>query len=113
MTAPVARRGFTKESVNELVSRRAEPEWLRERRLAAWTLYSDMPMPSREDEEWRRTDLRGLHLDDVESLDSTAVTPMSAGTLLPEAEKNERYGGFLGLQNAEAVEYRLDDDLQK
>ena len=30
---------------------------------AAWETYESLPMPKRTDEEWRRTDLRGLKLD--------------------------------------------------
>ena len=35
-----------------------EPEWLRERREHAWTLYEQTPMPTTKLEEWRYTDLR-------------------------------------------------------
>ena len=66
MTAPMARRGFTDEAVAELVKRRDEPEWMRERRLRAWKIYQQLPMPTRQDEEWRRTEPAGLHLDDVD-----------------------------------------------
>jgi Fe-S cluster assembly protein SufD len=41
-----------------------EPQWLRERRLAAWDVYERTPMPTTRLEEWRYTDLsRKLHLD--------------------------------------------------
>ncbi|MDH3270584.1 MAG: Fe-S cluster assembly protein SufD [Gemmatimonadota bacterium] len=36
----------------------AEPEWLRERRVAAWDVYERSPMPTTKLEEWRYTDLR-------------------------------------------------------
>jgi Fe-S cluster assembly protein SufD len=55
--------GFTREAVDELSRRKAEPDWVREARLAAWETYDRLPMPKRTDEEWRRTDLRGLKLD--------------------------------------------------
>ncbi len=35
-----------------------EPEWLRERRERAWSVYERTPMPSTRLEEWRYTDLR-------------------------------------------------------
>ena len=38
----------------------AEPDWLRDRRRAALATYERMPMPSRTDEEWRRTDITGF-----------------------------------------------------
>ncbi|MGW8265246.1 MAG: Fe-S cluster assembly protein SufD [Longimicrobiales bacterium] len=34
-----------------------EPRWLRERRMHAWEVYEDTPMPSTRSEEWRYTDL--------------------------------------------------------
>src|SRR5579862_8113896 len=108
MTAPVARRGFTMESLAELIERRDEPEWMRERRRAAWQTYLDIPMPTRQDEEWRRTDLRRLKLDDVEPYSEGA---QASKTLVPPAERNEVFGGFLGLRDAQSVEYHLSDDL--
>jgi Fe-S cluster assembly protein SufD len=35
-----------------------EPQWLRERRLHAWDVYEETPMPSTRSEEWRYTDLK-------------------------------------------------------
>src|SRR5215469_7775772 len=109
MTAPVARRGFTEEAVTELIERRGEPGWMRERRLDAWRTFQGIPMPTRQDEEWRRTDLRSLKLDDVEPY---AEGRLTRGSLLPEAELDEPLAGFLGLQNAQPVEYRLGDELR-
>ena len=109
MTAPTARRGFTTEAVDTLIQQRNEPEWMRERRREAWTTYQELPMPTQQDEEWRRTSLRDIHLEDVElSEDWRAPT----GTLLPEAERKETFGGFLGIYDGRQVEYRLDDDLK-
>jgi Fe-S cluster assembly protein SufD len=39
-----------------------DPEWMRARRRDAFELYESLPMPSRQDEEWRRTDLKGFEL---------------------------------------------------
>src|SRR5262249_60185340 len=108
MTAPVARRGFTDEAVAELLARRDdEPEWMRERRLGAWKAYQQIPMPTRQDEEWRRTDLRSLRLDEVAPY---AEGEPGSGTLLPAAERDERYGGFLGLRGGPDVGRRAHDD---
>lgn len=58
-------RGFSRRAVEELSWRRGEPEWVRARRLEAWSVYEATPMPSRTDEEWRRTDIRRLPIDQV------------------------------------------------
>ncbi|MGH2502722.1 MAG: SufB/SufD family protein, partial [Ktedonobacterales bacterium] len=107
MTAPVARRGFNQEALEELIARRDEPEWMRQRRLDAWKTYQATPMPTRQDEEWRRTDLRRLKLDEFET---SAMAGDAAGTLVPPAECNETFAGFLGLRNAQPVEYTFSDE---
>lgn len=58
-------RGFSRRAVEELSWKRGEPEWVRARRLDAWSVYEATPMPSRTDEEWRRTDIRRLPIDQV------------------------------------------------
>ena len=50
--------GFTEETLEK--TGQGEPDWLRERRRMAFAAYERMPMPSRTDEEWRRTDVTGL-----------------------------------------------------
>jgi Fe-S cluster assembly protein SufD len=42
----------------------ASPAWLAERRLLAWEAYAALPMPSRTDEDYRRTDISSLHPDE-------------------------------------------------
>jgi Fe-S cluster assembly protein SufD len=58
-------KGFSRRAAEELSLRRGEPEWVREMRLKAWDTYEEIPMPKRTDEEWRRTDIRRLPIDDV------------------------------------------------
>jgi Fe-S cluster assembly protein SufD len=64
-TIQSATKGFSREAVEELSHRRNEPDWLREKRVAAWETYEQIPMPKRTDEEWRRTDIRLLPIDEV------------------------------------------------
>lgn len=54
---------FTADTVRALSASRNEPEWMLQKRLEAFAIYEQLPMPSRNDEEWRRTDLRRLHLE--------------------------------------------------
>ncbi len=108
MTAPTARRGFTEDAMAELIRRRAEPEWMSKRRLESWSIYQELPMPTQQDEEWRRTSIRDIHLEDVE-LEVNWREP--AETLLPEAERKETFGGFLGIHDGRPVEYRIAGEL--
>ena len=68
---------LTRESVEQLSAYKQEPTWMRERRLDAFRLYEDIPMPVRTDEDWRRTDIRRLKLDAVGAYAgaSTACAP--------------------------------------
>lgn len=90
--------GFSRDQVEALSGARHEPQWMRDFRLAAWDIYEQTPMPTRTDEEWRRTDLRRLKLDRFvattsapqrrESLDTLAATGDAEHTLqFGEAEQ--------------------------
>jgi Fe-S cluster assembly protein SufD len=81
MTAPTKPRGFTEEAIAALIAGRGEPAWMTARRRAAWEAYQAMPMPDpRKDEEWRRTPLRRLELDEAAPLAATSsaeVAPLA------------------------------------
>jgi len=61
-TPPPATGGFTEASFEAFLKGRDEPGWLLDRRREAFRAFSEMPLPSMRDEEWRRTDIRGLKL---------------------------------------------------
>lgn len=63
MTATLKQTGFTKEAFEAFLSGRQEPEWLLDLRRTAWQAFEELPMPSRSDEEWMRTDIRLFRLD--------------------------------------------------
>src|SRR5262249_34598409 len=63
MTTIVKETGFTQEAFDEFLASRQEPEWLTAGRRAAWQAFQDVPIPSRADEEWMRTDIRLFRLD--------------------------------------------------
>ena len=52
--APPAPVGvFTRDQVEILAAGKLEPQWLHDRRAAAWSAFADAPMPSRAQEDWR------------------------------------------------------------
>ena len=67
--------GFDSKAVEELASLHGEPEWLRARRREALAIYERLPLPSRSDEEWRRTSLKGLDLDAFEAIEPAVGSP--------------------------------------
>ncbi|MGE3540429.1 MAG: Fe-S cluster assembly protein SufD [Candidatus Tectimicrobiota bacterium] len=52
--------GLSQEAVETLSTAKHEPSWMHERRLTAWRLSQELNWPLGTEEEWRRTDLRGL-----------------------------------------------------
>ena len=83
-----ATKGFSREAVEELSHRRNEPDWLLQKRLEAWEQYEQIPMPTRTDEEWRRTDIRDLPIDDVAPF-TTFKPRVSSRAELPEVVQAE------------------------
>jgi Fe-S cluster assembly protein SufD len=55
--------GFTEDAFESFLRDRDEPAWLTERRREAFARFQAFAWPSARDEEWRRTDIRGLRLD--------------------------------------------------
>jgi Fe-S cluster assembly protein SufD len=51
---------FSAEAVVSLSAAKQEPTWMRDWRLAAWRVSQELAFPVGTEEEWRRTDLRGL-----------------------------------------------------
>ena len=59
--------GFSVESFEALLAARSfEPEWMRDRRRDAFHVLLDTPLPTRNDEAWRRTDFGVLKLAEVD-----------------------------------------------
>ena len=60
-----------------------EPDWLQKRRLSALATYERLPMPSKTDEEWRRTDISGLNATDFSELEHRNGYNLDALSSLP------------------------------
>ena len=56
-------RVLLRKHLRHFCRRAQEPAWLADRRRAAWKQFEELPMPSRGDEEWMRTDIRLFRLD--------------------------------------------------
>lgn len=56
---------MTREAVERLSASKNEPAWMLDARLRAWDAFESLPMPTRQDEEWRRTDISKLRLEDL------------------------------------------------
>ncbi|MEE9216791.1 MAG: Fe-S cluster assembly protein SufD [Anaerolineales bacterium] len=54
---------FTYDQVAKASESLNEPQWLMERRNSAWKAWEAIPLPTTQDEPWRRTDLRNMPAD--------------------------------------------------
>jgi Fe-S cluster assembly protein SufD len=114
-TAPAAADAgvFSAEQVEILTARKTEPDWLRERRLAAHGVFAATPMPTTEPEEWRYTEIaRILDLDAFELAGD--ATPAASRSELPAAlrEAMERVGAGSGTvvqADASVIHETLDE----
>jgi len=113
-----AAKGFSRRAVEELSSLRSEPPWLRQRRLEAWRVYQATPMPTLQDEGWRRTDISALALDELlpfaeapyPQVDSIAQLPQELGALL---DKGQPEGGLLVQHDSQVIHVSLAEDAAK
>jgi Fe-S cluster assembly protein SufD len=78
---------FTLETLERSVLQ-GEPDWLQKRRLSALAMYEGLPLPSKTDEEWRRTDISGLKATDFSELEHrngfslAGLSPLPRGVIL-------------------------------
>ena len=63
LTTIPATGGFTQGAFEAFLRERDDPAWLVERRREAFARLQAFAFPSARDEEWRRTDIRGLKID--------------------------------------------------
>ena len=97
--------------VEELSAASGEPAWLRERRLAAWEAFVRLPLPSADDEEWRRTDISALDLDAFGVLPFGVQEGRAPASLLALLGDTDRAGGVRLVVNGAQVSSRLAPEL--
>jgi Fe-S cluster assembly protein SufD len=105
---------YTEADVKALSAAHDEPKWLLESRLAAWELYQDMPMPTTQDEDWRRTDYRHVRWNEASQLvqpNGANVSVIPAANLEPLA--GNKQGGFLAFVDGKVVQNEVADELAR
>jgi Fe-S cluster assembly protein SufD len=110
LTAPA----LTHADVEALSAAKNEPQWLLESRLAAWELYADMPMPSRVEEEWRRTDYTTIKWEQASAL---AETDNASFEIIPAENRapliGDRQGGLIAAVDGKIIHAELDEAIRK
>lgn len=116
----VALLGPSAEAVEALSASKQEPTWMRDKRRSAWKLSTELSMPSGNEEEWRRTDLRGLKWESYLPLppvlpsasregQASLPTALTSHMGLPETKT----GGVLLHQDGSALYGSLEDTLRQ
>lgn len=107
--------GFSKNAIETLSKFKHEPDWVRARRLEAWHLYEETPMPASNDELWRRTSVKDLKFDGVvpfapnENVNVLNVLPAKFKQIANDANA----GGVLVQYNSAGAHARLAESLKK
>ncbi len=108
--------GFSKNAIETISNLKQEPEWLRTRRLEAWHLYEETPMPLPNDELWRRTSVAGLKLDSAVPF-APGAAPRDLSTVLPENFRHvvddSSAAGVLVQYNSTGAHARLTNELKQ
>ena len=104
---------FTRDAVLQLSASFNEPQWMRDFRLAAWEIYAALPVPTTQDEAWRRTDIRRLKLDALgPSLNGSAGAGARIPDYLGAQLTDDAAGGVLVESNGIVTQYELSDALR-
>jgi Fe-S cluster assembly protein SufD len=98
--------GLSREAVEHLSAAKDEPAWMLENRLRAWQLFETLPMPGRQNEEWRRTDISKLRLEDL-----ALFAPASGTAAESPLQLEGRFGGTLEQANSVPAGADLEGDL--
>ncbi len=105
--------GLNKNALEALSRSKNEPAWMRARRLEAWHLYEETPLPAANDELWRRTSLKSLNLDAALALAPAPTGDAALPEKFQQIANDTAAGGVLAQSNATTVFARLADDLKQ
>jgi Fe-S cluster assembly protein SufD len=112
MSAVATSSGFTAAAFDAFIAERREPVWLKQLRRAAWRKFEELPLPSRREEEWMRTDIRLFKLDKF----APPTGPESALTIgAPEAllAKGVQLAGSMTVVNGRTAAASLTEEVAR
>ncbi len=105
---------LSREDVVAVSERLNDPEWLLHRRLAAWEVAASLPMPTTNDEPWRRTDIRAVPWEEMPhpfSLNGASIQDVPGELYSPLI--GEKQGGLLVFANGRLVFHELSQELAR
>lgn len=102
---------ITWDDVKAISEEHHEPDWLRESRRAAWELYDSLPMPTTQEEAWRRTDYRHI---EWETAGVLAKANGAHVEMIPAENRapliGEEQGGLIAWVDGKLVHHELNHD---
>jgi Fe-S cluster assembly protein SufD len=104
---------YSREAVEQLSQMLGEPAWMREFRLRAWEQFAQTPLPTTQDEPWRRTDLRRFKLEQFGPSLNGAHAAVEVPLYLAAQLTEDQAGGVLVEVNGVATKYELSDQLKE
>jgi Fe-S cluster assembly protein SufD len=96
---------FDRQAFEQLLGALDLPDWLADLRREAWIAFSQLPLPSREQEEWMRTDIRLFRLDRFAIPFASAAEP---GCVEPLLTKDVPLAGRMETVDGHVVRLELD-----
>lgn len=104
---------FSREAVIQLSASLEEPEWMLALRLRAWEIFASLPVPTTQDEAWRRTDIRRFKLDSFGvSLNGNGAGVLDIPSHLGAQLTEDAAGGILVEVDGVVKAYELSDELR-
>lgn len=104
--------GISAANFEQFLTLRNEPDWVIAHRKAAWQAFEEMPWPSRRDEQWMRSDLRGFRIEKYAApapeADSNSMSLESAGIAQRLAE-GVQAAGVLQSLDGRTINVSLDE----
>jgi len=100
----------TAESIQKTSRERGEPEWLTAQRVEAWARAEALPMPTRQMEGWRRTNLSGLDVHGLLRQRSSGPAAEACSTL---ADNVTGLAGSLRIEDGKVLERTLAPELAR
>lgn len=103
---------FTKEQLIKLSEHLDEPQWMREFRLNAFEVFEQTPLPTTEEEPWRRTNLRRFRPNKfAPSVNGEANLEADAPDYLAAQLTEDAAGGLLMQIDGEVQRFEVSDEL--
>jgi Fe-S cluster assembly protein SufD len=99
--------GLGRKAVERISDLKHEPDWLCERRLEAWNIYEQTPVPTPAQREWKYTDITRLDFDRFRAFAPAASDGFWAQRREAPAPARETHAGLLLQRDSEVVEADL------